>query len=70
MIGNVFRGNGVRGLLDYVSSKDDILYMVCDRIVAWLNTRTGWRVEGLIESPILGADGNQEFLVYARKRAA
>ncbi|HKF71083.1 MAG TPA: TlyA family RNA methyltransferase [Stellaceae bacterium] len=43
---------------------------VCDRIVAWLNTRTGWRVEGLIESPILGADGNQEFLVYARKRAA
>jgi len=42
---------------------------VCDRIVAWLNAQPGWRVEGLIESPILGADGNQEFLVYARKRA-
>jgi len=40
---------------------------VCDRIVAWLDTRAGWSVEGLIESPILGADGNQEFLVYARK---
>src|SRR5438477_2065803 len=40
---------------------------VCDRIVAWLDTQTGWRVEGLIESPIVGADGNREFLVYARK---
>ena len=40
---------------------------VCDRVVAWLDTQAGWRVEGLIESPILGADGNQEFLVYARK---
>ncbi len=43
---------------------------VCERIVAWLDARPGWRVEGLIESPILGADGNQEFLVCARKRAA
>ena len=43
---------------------------VCDRIVAWLNAQAGWRVAGLIESPILGADGNQEFLVYARKGAA
>ena len=40
---------------------------VCDRIVAWLGAQAGWRVEGLTESPILGADGNQEFLVYARK---
>ncbi len=42
---------------------------VCDRIVAWLSAQAGWRVEGLIESPILGADGNQEFLAYARKDA-
>lgn len=42
---------------------------VCDRIVAWLAAQPGWRVEGLIESPILGADGNQEFLVYARRHA-
>jgi 23S rRNA (cytidine1920-2'-O)/16S rRNA (cytidine1409-2'-O)-methyltransferase len=41
----------------------------CDRIVAWLGAQLGWRVEGLTESPILGADGNQEFLVYARKCA-
>jgi 23S rRNA (cytidine1920-2'-O)/16S rRNA (cytidine1409-2'-O)-methyltransferase len=45
-------------------------HAVCDRIVAWLSAQAGWRVEGLIESPILGADGNQEFLVYARKGAA
>jgi 23S rRNA (cytidine1920-2'-O)/16S rRNA (cytidine1409-2'-O)-methyltransferase len=43
---------------------------VCDRIVAWLDAQPGWRVAGLIESPILGADGNQEFLVHARKGAA
>jgi 23S rRNA (cytidine1920-2'-O)/16S rRNA (cytidine1409-2'-O)-methyltransferase len=43
---------------------------VCDRIVAWLDAQAGWRVAGLIESPILGADGNQEFLVHARKGAA
>jgi len=43
---------------------------VCDRIVAWLAAQPGWRVEGLTESPILGADGNQEFLVYARKYPA
>jgi 23S rRNA (cytidine1920-2'-O)/16S rRNA (cytidine1409-2'-O)-methyltransferase len=42
---------------------------VCERIVAWLDAQPGWRVEGLIESPILGADGNQEFLVHARKHA-
>jgi 23S rRNA (cytidine1920-2'-O)/16S rRNA (cytidine1409-2'-O)-methyltransferase len=42
---------------------------VCERVVAWLGAQPGWRVEGLIESPILGADGNQEFLVRARKRA-
>jgi 23S rRNA (cytidine1920-2'-O)/16S rRNA (cytidine1409-2'-O)-methyltransferase len=43
---------------------------VCDRIVAWLDQQPGWHVEGLTESPILGADGNQEFLVYARKHSA
>ena len=43
---------------------------VCDRIVAWLDVQSGWHVEGLVESPIRGADGNQEFLVYARKRTS
>jgi 23S rRNA (cytidine1920-2'-O)/16S rRNA (cytidine1409-2'-O)-methyltransferase len=37
---------------------------VCDRIAAWLPT-LGWRVLGLEPSPILGPEGNREFLVGA-----
>jgi 23S rRNA (cytidine1920-2'-O)/16S rRNA (cytidine1409-2'-O)-methyltransferase len=40
---------------------------VCERIVAWLAALPGWRVEGVIESPIRGAEGNVEFLISARK---
>jgi len=36
---------------------------MCD----WLNNREGWRVCSLIESPIIGGDGNQEFLLHAIK---
>jgi 23S rRNA (cytidine1920-2'-O)/16S rRNA (cytidine1409-2'-O)-methyltransferase len=38
---------------------------VCGRIAAWLESQ-GWRVLGLTESPLNGADGNAEFLVAAR----
>ncbi|MFQ5775411.1 MAG: TlyA family RNA methyltransferase [Kiloniellaceae bacterium] len=41
---------------------------VCRRIEAWLAAREGWRVLGLAESPILGADGNKEFLIAAQMR--
>jgi 23S rRNA (cytidine1920-2'-O)/16S rRNA (cytidine1409-2'-O)-methyltransferase len=27
----------------------------------------GWRIRGVIESPILGAQGNREFLLYAER---
>ena len=37
---------------------------VCDEVTAWLED-IGWRVEGLIESPITGTEGNVEFLVHA-----
>jgi 23S rRNA (cytidine1920-2'-O)/16S rRNA (cytidine1409-2'-O)-methyltransferase len=40
---------------------------VCQRISAWLDAQPGWHVEGLIESPIRGPDGNVEFLVHARR---
>jgi 23S rRNA (cytidine1920-2'-O)/16S rRNA (cytidine1409-2'-O)-methyltransferase len=33
----------------------------------WLAGRAGWRVDGLLPSPILGADGNQELLLGARR---
>jgi len=42
---------------------------VCERIVGWLGRQPGWRVEGLIESPIRGPEGNLEFLVYSRRTA-
>jgi 23S rRNA (cytidine1920-2'-O)/16S rRNA (cytidine1409-2'-O)-methyltransferase len=35
----------------------------CERISSWLAARPGWRVLGLVESPIQGADGNREFLI-------
>lgn len=38
---------------------------VCARISAWLGSQPGWRVIGIVESPILGAEGNKEFLVAA-----
>jgi len=38
-----------------------------DRVVAWLGETAGWRVDGVVESPITGAEGNVEFLVAAQK---
>jgi 23S rRNA (cytidine1920-2'-O)/16S rRNA (cytidine1409-2'-O)-methyltransferase len=40
---------------------------VCARISAWLTDVMGWRLLGLAESPILGPEGNKEFLVGAEK---
>ncbi len=36
-------------------------------IATWLAGRPGWRVDGLIPSPISGGDGNREFLLGARR---
>lgn len=38
---------------------------VCDRITAWWSALPGWRVLGIIESPIRGPEGNREFLIAA-----
>jgi 23S rRNA (cytidine1920-2'-O)/16S rRNA (cytidine1409-2'-O)-methyltransferase len=40
---------------------------VCDRIEAWVSAQPGWQVEGIVESPITGPEGNREFLLVARK---
>ncbi|MEI8395804.1 MAG: TlyA family RNA methyltransferase [Rhodospirillaceae bacterium] len=39
---------------------------VCARITAWLAARPGWRVLGIEKSPILGPEGNREFLIAGR----
>ena len=40
---------------------------VCERAAAWVAAQPGWSVVGIVESPILGPDGNREFLLYARR---
>jgi 23S rRNA (cytidine1920-2'-O)/16S rRNA (cytidine1409-2'-O)-methyltransferase len=38
---------------------------VCDEVASWVVSR-GWRVDGVVESPITGPEGNVEFLLAAR----
>jgi len=40
---------------------------VCDTIRDWLEQELGWSVLGIIDSPILGPEGNHEFLIGAVK---
>lgn len=37
---------------------------VCDEVVDWLKSK-GWTIEGIVQSPITGPEGNVEFLVAA-----
>ena len=39
---------------------------VCDAAKAWIESR-GWGVAGVIESPIMGPEGNKEFLMAAQR---
>jgi 23S rRNA (cytidine1920-2'-O)/16S rRNA (cytidine1409-2'-O)-methyltransferase len=36
---------------------------VCARAQLWLASQPGWRVLGVVESPITGPEGNKEFLL-------
>ena len=40
---------------------------VCDRVAAWVAAQPDWAVVGIVESSILGPEGNHEFLLYAHK---
>jgi len=40
---------------------------VCERIAGWLAAQPGWRVLGVVESPLRGPDGNVEFLLAAHR---
>jgi len=39
---------------------------VCERISAWVADQ-GWRVRGVVESPLKGPEGNSEFLLAAER---
>ncbi|MFI5001165.1 MAG: TlyA family RNA methyltransferase [Reyranellales bacterium] len=41
----------------------DLHAEVCETISTWLAAQQGWRVLGVTESPITGAEGNKEFLI-------
>jgi 23S rRNA (cytidine1920-2'-O)/16S rRNA (cytidine1409-2'-O)-methyltransferase len=42
---------------------------VCARIAGWWAALPGWRVQGVEPSPLLGPEGNREFLIAAHRSA-
>jgi 23S rRNA (cytidine1920-2'-O)/16S rRNA (cytidine1409-2'-O)-methyltransferase len=45
---------------------------VCQRVSAWIAALPGWSVVGIVASPLIGPEGNREFLlcaVYDQQRA-
>jgi 23S rRNA (cytidine1920-2'-O)/16S rRNA (cytidine1409-2'-O)-methyltransferase len=45
----------------------EVHHAVCERISTWIGAQPGWRVIGIVESPITGPAGNREFLIHARR---
>lgn len=43
---------------------------VCDRIHSWFDRQLGWSVLGIVESPVLGPEGNKEFLIAAVRKSS
>jgi 23S rRNA (cytidine1920-2'-O)/16S rRNA (cytidine1409-2'-O)-methyltransferase len=58
-----------RGFLDSsgVVTDKGAQVIACLRILDWFGSQKPWRVLGVIHSPILGGDGNREFLLAAEK---
>jgi 23S rRNA (cytidine1920-2'-O)/16S rRNA (cytidine1409-2'-O)-methyltransferase len=53
--------------LDRLRVRDPTLHArVCDEVRGWLQD-AGWTVQGIVESPITGPEGNVEFLVSAAR---
>ncbi|NTZ42723.1 TlyA family RNA methyltransferase [Altererythrobacter sp. SALINAS58] len=48
--------------------RDPVLHQrCCDEVRNWL-VQSGWQVNGIVESPITGPEGNVEFLIHAFRR--
>jgi len=47
--------------------RDPALHVrVCEEVRAWLG-QAGWQIDGIVESPIKGPEGNVEFLIAAQR---
>jgi 23S rRNA (cytidine1920-2'-O)/16S rRNA (cytidine1409-2'-O)-methyltransferase len=47
--------------------RDPVIHRrVCDEVAAWVVSR-GWHIDGVVESPITGPEGNVEFLLAASR---
>ncbi len=55
-------GPGKGGILKDAARRDQIVAS----LRAWIDQQRGWRMEGIIDSPLTGGDGNVEFLLCAR----
>jgi 23S rRNA (cytidine1920-2'-O)/16S rRNA (cytidine1409-2'-O)-methyltransferase len=56
---------GVGGII-----RDPILHQrVCDEVQQWLESNHNFKIIGIIPSPILGAKGNKEFLIYGQRKS-
>lgn len=45
----------------------EVHQQVCDFVRDWLNDQDGWQARNIVESPITGADGNVEFLIFGQR---
>ncbi len=52
-----------------VVSDENLHLQVCDEIAKWCNEQPYWSVHEIIDSPVAGAKGNKEFLLYATKNS-
>lgn len=52
---------------DGIVKDDAVRARVVEDVRAWFDTQSGWRVHGIIPSPIAGGSGNAEYLIGARR---
>lgn len=62
-----FEGDGATVSRAGIVTKPDDQEAAVDRVATWLGQQPDWHIRGVIPSPILGGDGNQEFLIGAER---
>jgi 23S rRNA (cytidine1920-2'-O)/16S rRNA (cytidine1409-2'-O)-methyltransferase len=56
---NLGKGGVVRDL--------DLAKRTATELADWIEAGLGWKIDGVLRSPIEGGDGNREFLIGARR---